>query len=253
MKEYLEYLKNQFHGRLDLVEKRPGIFQLLIPLYHEDGDMLEIYLESVGDNGQVRISDHGMTLMRLSYEFDIDTANKERIFQKILSENLLKEQNGTIFLNASKESLCPSVLQFAQTIGKVSNMRLYRREIIKSLFYELLDEFVLEQLLHFGPHERALPILERDDLEVDYELTSQVRKPVYIFGVKDDAKARLVTISCLEFQKASLDFTSIVVHEDIESLSKKDRKRITSAADKQFVDLDDFRTKGEEFIKREAA
>jgi hypothetical protein len=43
------------------------------------------------------------------------------------------------------------------------------------------------------------------------------------------------------------------VHEDFESLSRKDRKRITSAADKQFVDLDDFRNNGEEFMEREAA
>jgi hypothetical protein len=44
-----------------------------------------------------------------------------------------------------------------------------------------------------------------------------------------------------------------VVHEDFESLARKDRKRITSAADKQFVDLEDFRTHGEEFVERNVA
>ena len=71
--------------------------------------------------------------------------------------------------------------------------------------------------------------------------------------IKDDTKARLTTISCLEFQRAKIPFKSVAVHEDFEALSKKDRKRITSAADKQFVDLDDFKSHGEEFLVREAA
>ena len=77
-------------------------------------------------------------------------------------------------------------------------------------------------------------------------------RPLYLFGVKDDTKARLATISCLEFQMAKIPFKSIAVHEDFEALSRKDRKRITSAVDKQFVDLDDFKSHGEEYLEREA-
>jgi hypothetical protein len=71
--------------------------------------------------------------------------------------------------------------------------------------------------------------------------------------VKDDTKARLTTISCLEFQRTNIPFKSMVVHEDFESLSKKDRIRITSAVDKQFVDLDDFKNHGEAYLDRESA
>jgi hypothetical protein len=155
------------------------------------------------------------------------------------------------FIETQPEALYPVVLQFAQAVGKISNMRLFKREVISSLFYEILDEFIMESLVRFGPKPDALPIPERDDLEVDYEL-QKTAKPVYIFGGRDFAKARLTTISCLEFQKARIPHKSIVVHEDFESLARKDRKRITSAADKQFVDLEDFKVHGEEFIQRDA-
>jgi hypothetical protein len=89
-------------------------------------------------------------------------------------------------------------------------------------------------------------------LEADYALKSFPR-PLYLFGVKDDTKAKLSTISCLGFQRTTIPFKSIIVHEDFESLSKKDRKRITSAVDKQFVGLDDFRSHGEAYLNREAA
>ena len=164
MMEYLNTLKKQFNDRVQLIEKRPGIIQLLAPFYHEDGDMLEIYLERMGENGNVLISDHGMTIMRLSYEYDIDTPNKRRIFDKMLTENYLREREGRLFLETPVESLYPSILQFAQTIAKVSNMRHFKREVIRSLFFEMLDEFVTEQLIRFRPEPKVLPLEERDDL-----------------------------------------------------------------------------------------
>ncbi len=252
MKECLDALKSQFNDRIRFVEKRPGIFQLIAPFYHEDGDMLEIYLEGIGGNGKIRISDHGMTIMRLSYEYDIDTQNKRRIFDKMLTENQLLENEGRLYLEAGLEVLYPSILQFAQAVGKISNMKLYKREVIKSLFYELLEEFIAEQLARYQPEPKVLPIPERDDLEVDYSFNGSPR-PLYLFGVKDDTKARLTTISCLEFHRAGIPFKSVAVHEDFEGLSKKDRKRVTSAVDKQFVDLDDFKTHGEDYFKREAS
>jgi hypothetical protein len=252
MEEYLGVLRSQFNDRVRLVEKRSGIFQLLAPLHHEDGDMVEIYIEKIGDNGKIRISDHGMTIMRLSYEYDIDTPNKKRIFEKMLSENQLSENDGRLYLETSPDILYPSILQFVQTVGKISNMKLFKREVIKSLFYEMLEEFISETLMRFRPEPKVLPIPDRDDLEVDYSFR-KFKRPLFLVGVKDDTKARLTTISCLEFQRAKIPFKSIVVHEDFEALSKKDRKRITSALDKQFVDLEDFKSHGEEYLIREAA
>ena len=235
---YLEILRTQFNDYINFQERRPGIFQLIVPLYHEDGDMVDIFLED--RNGSIRISDMGMTLMRLSYSYDIDTVNKERIFHRILSENHVCEENGNLYIDTDLGSLYPTILQFSQTIAKVANMRLYKREVIQNLFYELLAEFVDEKLGQYNPRPHFIPIAQRDELEVDFTLEMKPH-PVYLFGVKDSAKARLVTISCLEFQRANLPFTSFAVHEDFDSLTRRDRNLITSAADKQYTSLADFR------------
>lgn len=253
MQPYLEQLKDQFCGRVGLNEKRPGIYQLMAPFYHEDGDMLELYIEDEKGDGEIKISDHGMTLMRLSYDFDLDSENWRRVFNKILSENMISENNGRLFINTKPDMLFNSVYQFAQAVGKVSNLRILKREMIRGLFYETLNDFVFGSMVKYEPESKYLPILQRDDLEVDYYFKKAGNKPLYLFGVKDDSKARITTISCLEFAKARLPFTSIAVHEDSEQLSKKDRKRITSAVDKQFVDLEDFMQNGSEYIERKAA
>jgi hypothetical protein len=250
---YADLLKKQFNGQVSVRERRAGIAQLVAPLYHEDGDMVDIFLEAVaGKESGVRISDHGMTLMRLSYSFEIDTPNKERIFQRILVENGVNEDQGNLFVDTDYSGLYPAILQFAQTVAKVGNMQLYKREVIQSMFFELLTEFIEKNLGKYNPRQTVFPVPSRDDLEVDFEFAVKPR-PIYLFGVKDNAQARLAAISCLEFQRNRLPFKSFIVHEEFENLSSKDRKRITSAADKQFVSLDDFRENAAQVLEREGA
>ena len=191
-----------------------------------------------------------MTLMRLSYTFDIDTPNKDKIFQRIIFENGVSEENGELYIETDADSLYPAMMQFAQTIGKVCNMRLFRRETLYSLFEEMLEEFIREKLTIYRPIPSVFPIPERDDLEVDWEFKPN-GTPLYLFGVKDNAHARLSTISCLEFQRKKLPFRSMVVHEDFEKIGRKDKNRLTSACDKQFTSLDDFRDNAEQYFERE--
>ena len=109
MNEILEHIKKSFSNKINLSEKRPGIYQLILPLYHEDGDMVDIFIEQSSDES-IRLCDYGMTLMRLSYSYEIDTENKESIFQKILIENYLSEENGNIYYKTKPESLYSDIL-----------------------------------------------------------------------------------------------------------------------------------------------
>lgn len=255
----LDFLRPYFNGHVAFRERRPGVVQVLAPLFHEDGDMLDIFVDlpepGAPGNGQrqVRVSDYGMTLMRLSYSYELDTPNKERIFHRMLAENRIQEQDGRLYLETDLGGLYPAILQFAQGVAKVSSMQYFKREVIASLFYEQLAEFIEDRLGAYRPRSEVLPIPEQDEYEVDYSFEAGPR-PIYLFGVMDDSKARLAAISCKEFQLRRLPFRSIVVHQDFEGrLSKKDRARITSASDKQFISLDDFRENGPAWFEREAA
>ena len=253
----LDLLREQFNGHVLFKEKRPGIQQLYAPLFHEDGDMMSIFLDlpkdaSIEPQQPIRISDHGLTRMRLSYSFDIDTENKERIYHRILNENGIVDDDGALVLDTTPESLYPAVLQFAQAVGKVSNLRLFKREVLASLFEEMLAEFISSALAAFQPSPSVLPLPERDDLEVDWQF-QKGSTPLYLFAVREAAKARLAVISCLEFQRAQLPFKSIVVHENFEQISRKDRSRLTSASDKQFISFPDFRDNAVQYLERNAA
>ena len=111
-------------GVLNFYERRPGIHQVIIPIFHEDGDMVDIYVhDSRKGEGYVRICDFGMTLMRLSYTFDVSTPARERILESVLINNGVKRGDDGLYLDAPIGIVYQSMLQFAGCVQKVCNMR----------------------------------------------------------------------------------------------------------------------------------
>ena len=252
MELLLDNLKQGFNRQVALREKRPGILQILAPLFHEDGDMIDMFIDipkSAGD--PIRISDHGLTLMRLSYNCDIETPAKQRVLGRILSENGIAEIDGRFSLETTSDGLYPAILQFAQAIAKVTNIQAFNREVVQSLFYESLGEFVSSSLSAYFPQRDFMPVSERDDLEVDWCFNVHPKR-IFLYGVKGTAKARLAALTCREFQLLKIPFRSVIVHENFETgLGQKDQARITNAADKQFVSLSDFKNEAGSYFERE--
>lgn len=250
----VEELKAGFCKHISFQEKRPGVLQVYAPVFHEDGDMIDLFIDLPNASRRTtKISDHGLTLMKLSYDFDLDTDNKRRLLNKIINENGISEKSGELFVEAEANSVLPAFLQMSQVIAKVTNLQYLKRQLIQSLFYEQLDIFVQSSLGSYTPTANYQPLPDRPDLEVDWRLKAG-NKEMYLYGVRDGAKARLAAVSCLEFQRRGIPFSSVVVHEDFESgLSKRDQSIITNAADKQFTSLDSFRLSAEHFLEREAA
>jgi len=252
--DVLENLKVDFDRHISFSDKRPGIVQVVAPLFHEDGDMLDIFLDigKASENGNIRISDYGMTLMRLSYSYEIDTPTKQKVLDKILAENGVIEDNGSLYIEAPRGNVYPSLMQFAQTVAKVSSMQAFKREVIQSMFYETLNDFIGSTLVNYHPQQHYVPIKDKEELDVDWRFPFE-GKDIYLYGVKDTAKARLAVLSCLEFQKAKLPFRSVIVHQDFDTdLGKKDKRRLTNVADKQFATLGDFQIEAEEYFARES-
>src|ERR1039457_202956 len=111
----LDFLKPLFNRHVAFRQRPPGVVQVLAPLFHEDGDMVDIFVDlpesDAPGNGtrRVRVSDYGMTLMRLSYSYELDTPNKERIFQRMLAENRIQEQDGSLYVETDLTGLYPAI------------------------------------------------------------------------------------------------------------------------------------------------
>jgi hypothetical protein len=189
-----------------------------------------------------------MTLMRLSYTLDLNTPTRERIFDSILINNGVKNDEGNLYLDTPMGLLYESILQFAGCAQKVCNMRYWSRESVRSAFYEDLSEYIATELTQFSPVPDISPLPDYP-ITVDWSLTYNSRN-FYLFGVRGNEKAKSVAISILECQQAQLPFISLVVHEDIEDLGKRERLYLTKNADAQYPFLNDFMELGVADIER---
>jgi len=248
----LESLVTEFKT-LQFREKRLGLYKILVPFFYEDGDMYDLFVEECPSNTSLlRISDHGLTLMKLSYNFEIDTPKKKEILESTISQNRCMLDNSMIYLDIYPQQFVTGVYQFAQVISKINTMDILSYDIVQSLFYEHLNSYMEESFKQYNYTKDFCPTKD-NQLVVDYHIPTQSSgtKSLFVFGVNENNKASKVVISCLSFQKQKIPFRSLIVHEDFDGLSSFYRNQITNMADKQFTSLDDFRTEGADYIARE--
>lgn len=241
----LNVLKSEFNS-IDFREKRPGVFKVILPYFYEDGDMYDVFVEEHGN--KIRISDYGLTIMKLSYNFEFDTPRKAEVLHSIISQNRCCAENGCIYLDVTPAQFNCGMYQFVQTISKVSTMEIISRESIKSYFYDYLNTFVMERFEKYNVVANIAPM--NDELIVDYIIPTSTRKPIFLFGVGDDTKASKVVITCLQFINNKIPYQSLIIHEDSANLSKFNQKQLMNTADKQYASLDDFKQNADEFADR---
>lgn len=242
-------IRASLNGGFDVYERRPGDLQVIAPISHEDGDMVDIYLQSSpNDPERVRICDFGMALMRLSYNFEINTPVRQNILDSILINSSVQNDAGNLYLDAPLASLYEGILQFAGCVQRVSSMSYWNRETVRSAFYEDLGSYIETDLSRFAPMPNLAP-LPGYPLSVDWQLTHNDRQ-FFVFGVRGNDKAKNVTIALLEFQKAGVPFISLVVHEDIDELSRRDAWLLTANADTQYPGFSEFRERASGDILR---
>lgn len=233
----------------DLYERRTGDYQLIVPIIHEDGDMIDIYLQaSPRGDGFVRICDFGMTLMRLSYTFAVSTDTRQSILDSILINNRTERDGEQFYIDTPVERIYEGILQFAGCVQKACSMTYWNRETVRRTFYKDFDMYVTTELLAFSPTADTAPLPDYP-LTVDWALTYQGRQ-FYTFGVLGNDKAKNVTIALLEFQQASLPFISLVVHEDIEALGRREQRYLMTNADTQYPSLAEFKERAPSDIER---
>lgn len=247
-----EMLANTPANVFQLREKRPGTFQLIAPIFHDDGDMVSIFLEKQ-DEDRVRICDHGMSLMRLSYLFDIDSDKKKKVLNDILSNRGACLENGDIELTVAGENLFSGIMNYSQLVSEVCNMDILSREMISSLFYDYLGEAI--ERLHEEKritYIRDYQVPGRPDINVDYAFVGDHKaRPIFLFGVKDTNKAQQTAINCLNLTLDQIPHRSVSVFENIDQVTTFARNALINASGKVYSDFDSFKKNGANYLASE--
>ena len=132
MQNLTAILKASFNNQIDIVPQKENLLQLFVPIFYPDGDMVDIFIRTDShDANMIEICDCGLTLMRLSYTFDINSPTRERLLLSIISQaGATLDENGSIRLKSPINDILSSSMKFSQIITEVSNMKILHQSNI---------------------------------------------------------------------------------------------------------------------------
>ena len=236
-------------GTVTVRQKAEGLWHVDTPWTFPDGDGYSIYI-STAPTGGLRISDQGLTLMRMSYENDLTKlrdGTRGRLLGQVLADAGLQEDDGEFFLDSTADDLGASVLRLGQGLTRVHDLRFLNRVRVESTFYDdlraKLQSLVGQERLTEG---YVVPgVANGSDYRVDYFIEGGA-VPLYLFGVPNRDKARLATIILQHLIGSRQDFNSMIVYQNMADLPRPDLSRLTNAANDMIDSLDasdDFKRK----------
>ena len=237
------------------VEQRPdGELMLVTGFEFPDGDRYPIYLSEA--LGGIRLSDKGDTLMRISYDSDIDTffaGSRGLLVERILGEERVSQDHGVFYLDTPADRLSDALFRYGRALTRIYNLTLHSKSRAASTFYDDLADLIFQtadekriqrdHLLPDIPNSEAYPI--------DYRFEGKSGGQVFLYGVPNRDKARLITAILAHFHRLQLDFDSILVFSDQAEIPRLDLARLSDVGGDMVSSLassDDLRRKLERRI-----
>lgn len=237
------------------VERRPdGELMLATGFELPDGDCYPIYLSEVP--GGVRLSDRGDTLMRISYDYDIDAflaGSRGLLVERILGEERVHQDRGVFYIDAPANRLSDALFRYGCALTRIYDVPLHSRSGGPSTFYDDLRDLILqtadeEQV----QRDHLLPDIPNSDAyPIDYRIEGKSGGQVFLYGVPNRDKARLTTIILSYFHRIGLDFDSILVFRNQAEIPRLDLARLSDVGGDMISSLassDDLRRKIERRI-----
>lgn len=233
------------------VEQRPdGALMLRTHFRFPDGDGYPFHLAEAPSGDGLRLSDHGHTLMRLSYEHDIDAfleGTRGMLLERILGESGLRRDDGAFHLDTAPDRLPEAVFAFGQGLSRIYDLTLLSRSSVGSTFYEDLADCIIGLVSEDRVERDHQPdVPNAREYPVDYRIEGRDGVPLFLYGVPNQDKARLTTIMLSHFHRHRLRFESLIVFQNQTEIPRPDLARLTDVAGDMISSLeseDDFSRK----------
>ncbi len=248
-------IERQFHEKVSakvrLAEEGIDRYRVFTPFLFEDGDHLAIVLRK--ERGAWVLSDEAHTYMHLTYDIDekdLQRGTRQKIITNALSMFRVEDRDGELILAVPDDRYGDALYSFIQALLKITDVTYLSRERVRSTFMEdfqaLVSSVISEERRIFDWHD---PDHDPQGVyTVDCRINGMIR-PLFVHALPSDDKTRDATISLLQFEKWGLEFRSLAIFEDQESINRKVLARFSDVCEKQFSSLTTNRDRITRFLQ----
>ena len=246
---------HQFCIDVKVSMKNDHLIRIETPFYFPDGDPYQIYLVEL-ETGGFRVTDKGHTLMHLSYENDLDALEKGswgKLLNQIQLELGLKEEDGEFYLESTLEDIPANIFRLGQGITKIYDLTYLNRVRVENTFYEDLNSRIYELVNDENIIRNYIydSMDYAEDYPIDYKIEGKI-DPLFVFGVGNKDKARIVTIVLERLIRHEASFESLIVFQDFDEIPKNDAKRLMNVSGEMITSLDAREDLSRKLLKRVA-
>jgi len=236
-------------NKLHLEKHSKDIYKVYYPFYHEDGDMYDIFLR-ITDQGRLELCDMGATLMRLSYDFELNSDTRIKILGDILQANCIENTNGNLHLSTTERDFLQNLLSFSLTVSKIVSMDILKRENVYGLFIEQVREYITDRVQHAYKVSSDVEPIKSLPYKISYELTQINKTPIFLSAINSTLQAVRTTAVYSQLRQSKRPCITVAVHENFDSLASIDRNAITNATDNQYTSFHDFQSDFESYLEK---
>jgi len=246
--------KEKVCNEIRLAEEGIGRYRVITPFMFEDGDHLVIVLRKEANKWV--ISDEGHTYMHLTYDLDeklLQSGNRSRIISNVLSANSVLDHDGELQISIADGGFGDALYSFVQALLRISDVSFLTQERVRSTFMDdfhtLMNDSLPAGRMAFDWFDSS------NDPSAKYTVDCRVNgmaRPLLVFALPGDDRARDATIALLQFEKWQLTFRSLAIFEDQESVTRKVLARFSDVCEKQFSSIGSNRERIQTYL-REAA